>query len=371
MDAEIIEDAASEPDIQEADADQQDETPPETDAPETPSLTSHSAKDANPPNRSTVMPMIIGGVVAAALGFGAAQFAQPLFGSSNDAVLGELQRQTTTHSDQIDTNRSGVERIQAAAESTAASLAAQSTSQSALDGRIATLETSLSGLNELVSGFNARIADLEKRPMTAALSSEAISAYENEIAELKKSVTEQLEAAQSLKDTSDVSARDALARATLTRVISLIESGTQYRAALDDMVSATGLVAPVVLTEHADIGVPTVAALQNKFPQFARDALARARSADPDADAGSKFGNFLRNQLGARSVAPKDGDDPDAILSRVEAALRDGDLAGVLAEAETLPEVSQDAMAPWVGQVATRRDALAEIDVLSNSLNTN
>ena len=50
------------------------------------------------------------------------------------------------------------------------------------------------------------------------------------------------------------------------------------------------------------------------------------------------LGAFLQNQLGGRSVVPREGDDPDAVLSRVGAAVEAGDLSTALTEIESLPE---------------------------------
>ncbi|MGB0440740.1 MAG: molybdopterin-binding protein, partial [Paracoccaceae bacterium] len=46
------------------------------------------------------------------------------------------------------------------------------------------------------------------------------------------------------------------------------------------------------------------------------------------------LGAFLKTQLGARSLEPREGDDPDAVLSRMEAAAREGRFGDVEAEAD-------------------------------------
>jgi hypothetical protein len=65
---------------------------------------------------------------------------------------------------------------------------------------------------------------------------------------------------------------------------------------------------------------------------------------------------FLRTQLGLRSLTPKDGTSPDAILSRAEQAVRDNDLNTALTEISTLPDVGQAVMADWVAIAQTRLD---------------
>jgi hypothetical protein len=56
---------------------------------------------------------------------------------------------------------------------------------------------------------------------------------------------------------------------------------------------------------------------------------------------------FLRVQTGARSLQPREGTDPDAVLSRAEAAVKGGDVAASLTELAGLPAQGQAAMADW------------------------
>ncbi len=135
------------------------------------------------------------------------------------------------------------------------------------------------------------------------------------------------------------------------------------------MLTANGVDVPGPLVEGAQDGLPTASALISSFPDAARDALAVARANAADASDAGGVGGFLRNQLGARSVTPREGNDPDAILSRAEAALRNGDLNTVLTEVEMLPEAAQNEMSDWVAMARLRRDALAAAADLTQTLN--
>jgi hypothetical protein len=53
---------------------------------------------------------------------------------------------------------------------------------------------------------------------------------------------------------------------------------------------------------------------------------------------------FFTAQVASRSLTPKQGMDPDAVLSRMEDHLRNDDLAGALAEAQGLPSEAAAAM---------------------------
>ena len=96
----------------------------------------------------------------------------------------------------------------------------------------------------------------------------------------------------------------------------------------------------------------------------ARDALDAARAAD---DTGS-VGAFFERRFGGRSIVPREGADPDAVLSRVEAAVRTGDLGTALSESEGLPEEAQSALGPWLEQAQQRHDAVQAADALAQRL---
>jgi hypothetical protein len=110
----------------------------------------------------------------------------------------------------------------------------------------------------------------------------------------------------------------------------------------------------------------TLAKLQDAIPEVSRAALTASPA---DADAG--LGGFLKRQLGARSVAPREGNDPDAILSRVEGAVRKGQLADALSEAEALPQEAKSAMSDWLNSAASRLAVTSASEVLMQRLAAN
>jgi len=84
---------------------------------------------------------------------------------------------------------------------------------------------------------------------------------------------------------------------------------------------------------------------------------------------GNRVNAFVRSQLGLRSLAPREGDDADAVLSRAEAALREGDLEATLAELDGLPDPAKAEMAAWVEAATARVDALEAARAFEQSLN--
>jgi hypothetical protein len=157
---------------------------------------------------------------------------------------------------------------------------------------------------------------------------------------------------------------EAAGRAALHQLQAALDSGAPYGSALADLQADV----PEVLKTHAANGLPSLQSLRASFPQAARaalDASLRVSSGDTWSE---RIGAFLRGQTGARSLTPRAGTDPDAVLSRAEAALAAGDLATALTELQALPQPGKDAMADWLAAVAARREAVGAVQTLSASL---
>lgn len=225
---------------------------------------------------------------------------------------------------------------------------------------------------ERIEMLSALVGDLEKRPIANNLAPEAIAAYERELKALQAAMAEQraqvetkLEEAKLLAAAAEVEANAASARDALALLAASIDNGAPLGEALTTL-EAAGIAAPEGLSAVAE-GVPTLAALQDEFPTAARAALGAARKETGDTG----VVNFFRDQLGVRSLTPQEGDSADAVLSRAEAALKDGDLATALTEISALPEGAAAAMAEWQAKAALRGDAMAALSALRQSVMTN
>ncbi len=339
--------------------------------------------------RGGFLPMLIGGIVAAVLGGVVAR--SPLLdpwlpagwrAPDYDNAIAGLQRRSDDQAMAIAQLRQRIEAVKipdiAPLENRIEALAGQISPLSGglerLDGRIAALETRLDDLD-------TRLSEVEKRPLTESASPAAVAAYERELAALRESLAaqraevEQMIAsarakeaeARALEERAAEQARLAAIHDMLARLRGALDDGAPYAPILDDL-SAAGLAIPAELAAQAAEGVATMAALRESFPPAARAALAAVRA--ENAGAGG-IGAFLKRQLGMRSVTPRAGDDPDAILSRAEAALVKGRLADALSEISALPPAARAAMAEWEARAAARQSALEAADALARSLNSN
>ena len=294
------------------------------------------AETVEEPKKAVVWPFILGGVVAATFGFAAARsnvvddFLPPSW--RLDAGEVALQGQISDAQLQIDTLN---ERL---------------TSFSAeLNDAPQTDANDIIDLSVKFDGLVARLDAIESRPVSTQ--SENVDFTQlREVAEKQQAEIDALLAdARLVEQTSQEAASKTLARAAASRIIAAVESGAPFATALADLEATGASDIPEALKSAARDGVVTLAALQGEIPSAARAALAESLQ---DAEAG--FSGFLKRQLGARSIAPREGDDADAVLSRIEGAVRQGRLMDALAEAETLPTEAKSAMSDWLEKTTTR-----------------
>jgi hypothetical protein len=91
-------------------------------------------------------------------------------------------------------------------------------------------------------------------------------------------------------------------------------------------------------------GISTNSQLREGFAQAADLFLAEAPQED---GALARLMANARALVKVRPAGPMEGDSPQAVASRIEAALASGDIATALAEWESLPQPAKDASAQW------------------------
>ena len=166
--------------------------------------------------------------------------------------------------------------------------------------------------------------------------------------------------AAQLTAAADEAARRARAAAAVTAIGEAMQTGSPTAPALEQLQEA-GVQPPAALAAE----VPALDTLIAEFPAAARAALRADLAAGTASGQGSLLGNFLRAQTGARSVAPRDGTDADAVLSRAGDALQRGDVARALRELDALPDAARPAMERWTEKARTYADAQAALNSLS------
>ncbi len=252
-----------------------------------------------------------------------------------------------------------------------------------IESRLATVETQLTGVTAELGSLRDQLSsvDLSNGNIDAA-SAAKLAGFAATIEGLKAEMTamaaKQGNLSQKIDEVSVTSERKVKeaevkvaiveTQKELTDLTNAIETGVGFEPALAAL-AANGVEIPDLLTSAAASGVPTMAKLKADFAKAAHSAIKADTQAKSSDGLGSTFTNFFKSQVTVRSLEPQEGDDANAVLSRVQGALDAGDLAGAVAQAETLQGAAQSVLADWLELAKTRASVLAAVGNLSTSLN--
>jgi len=376
------------------------EAMPEIVLPETPETDAESAHEvpAEPVEHPRIargpgfFTLLLGGVIAGGIGFAVSEY--DLLNRGGDDQTALLAQQLSEQSGQIeDLTARAAEAAEAAAQASAlASTAAQPDDIATLRDTIANLPTpSAPGVPDPALADRLDAVELRLEDLTAQIAAlpvgaapEAVVAMQTRLAALQAELEDQRAAvADATAAASDATAAASDARssateetrritvqAALAQISAALENGAPFVDATATLQNAGGVTVPAGLQDNAAEGVATLAALQRDFPLAARDALNLSIRETSGGGVVDRFGAFLRAQTGARSLDARDGDDPDAVLSRAEAALKTEDIEQALTELAALPASGQAAMANWAARAEARLaavSALADLNAATNS----
>lgn len=324
--------------------------------------------------------MVLGAGIAAAAGIGVVRYAPELLLPSADKMVAGDTGQLTTDMSYLRTDLDALkayvegmsngnnhrdEQLQSAIDDlTALQGAGDAGAIATQEARLTAIEAKLNALATAPAGASVDPVELQGlKDQIAALQSGTVASDKALAlaAEAEQRLKAATEAASALKAETEAATAATARQVALGRIEAAMDRGLGFAEPL----SALGGSVPPVLADNAANGIPSLEVLRESFPDAARAALEAAINADMGASWTERVGNFLRSQTGARSLAPRDGVDPDAILSRAEAALTAGDVAAALDEISTLPDAAKSAMADWSAKAALRVDAVKALSALA------
>jgi hypothetical protein len=311
---------------------------------------------APPPRRAGMIGPLLGGALAALGGFGLSHF----------NVLGLVGPDQTAAVAALDNKIDALAAAQAEQGQRLQTLGAETEK---VAGRVATLESlpapdapDLSRLDDL----ETRLQVIEALPADGQASTAALAA---KLAELERqlasrpAVADQAEVDAALARLAEAEAEagrradEAAAAAAsvakagaLDRLREAAATGAGFEAELAALEDPT---LQAALASHV-AGVATLDQLRADFPEAARLALQLARAGAEGEGWGARALDFLAAQTGARSLTPREGNDPDAMLSRAEFALGEGRLADALAEVKALDPAIRAPFDDWVARAEAR-----------------
>ena len=341
------------------------------------------------PGRTRVWPLVLAGVIGGviATGLGIAYHASGVVPTRSETVAQEALGKTNDLAASV----AALDKRLADVESKTASLA---------DTNLADLAKKVADLETLVNENGTRIGKLEAAPAQPPAGGgsdvvASLSDIEARLSKLETSVaatTDLASAVSSLRDRlapieaslKDLGSRvDDLATKVSTggeseRAARAIAIGMLQQAARNGGPFTTDLAMLKTLgMDNAEIAkleplaakdTPSVAELQKQFPAVADAILSATSAAGPNAGFLDRLGAFGRGLVSVRPTTAISGDSPEAIVSRMQAAVDKGDLAAALSEWKALPADGQTASEVWA-QAAADRVAIGDlIDKLALSV---
>lgn len=331
-------------------------------------------------NSPGFVPLVLGGIVAAGLGFALARYVVP----EGWPVPGAspLQTQLTQQAQELQSLRAQLQALPKE-DNTSTLLgeitAVRETATAALDAaeaaKSAAAATPSQDVSATIETLQSRLAAVENAAgSSTSVDPAVIARLTSEIDTLRSGLEAQKAAAEALvaeaetiRANAAAKAETVLLQAALTKVEAAIQNGNPFAEPLGLLKNA-GVAVPETLSSTAETGVPTKAALATSFDEPARAALEAGLRGNMGSTWTDRVGSFLRSQTGARSLTPQDGTDPDAVLSRAGAAVAAGDLQAALNEIAALPQPAQDALSAWVTQAKLHLDAQTATATLATAL---
>ncbi|MCT7377251.1 COG4223 family protein [Chelativorans salis] len=247
------------------------------------------------------------------------------------------------------------EMVSSLQESVSSGGAGETAGLDALDARLSDLESQLASLSETAgqAGANGASAERLEALESALAAQEAASANAQQLDTLSGEV-------QALSE--QVASQDEGPRLALVVAASALRSAVERGEPFASELETYSALAPDTpeldpLRQYADTGIPTHAELAEEAPGVA-SRIAAVASAPPE---GAGFFERLmasaRSAITVRPVGEVEGETPQAIAARLEAAVIEGDYAQALAEYEALPPEAQEAANSFAERLRARQAA--------------
>lgn len=271
---------------------------------------------------------------------------------------GELKGQVEGLTTAVNEVKSEIEALKSAPGQ-----AGSSEALAGLDGRIKQIETAVSSLSQN-SGASTEIATLNERVagLDAAVKSagEAATADDGKIATLEQSVsalTSKVEAQASQPKIALAIAASALKAA--------VDRGAGFGAELETF-AAISPEAPelAALRAHAEKGVPTRADIVAETDAAANAMIAAAKPVNEDAGILERLVSSAEQLVQVRPIGAIEGTGVPETVARMEVAVTQGDFAKALAEYDTLPDTAKAAGADFITKLKARLDVETLVDKL-------
>ena len=344
----------------------------------------------------TFLAVLLGGFLAGALGYVAAYYSEfGLFGQSQtDGPVGAISESLDTQAERLAALETRLDQTsaddpaRAELEQTLSDVTAEVTMLSQqleqMQGVASGEPVDLTPVSDRLDGLEGQLTDLRDQAGQQAAQIEQMSQSDQldqlsqRVEELSATVESQAQTIDQQQQAIENATQSATAEANriavqgaISGIRAALDTGSAYADELGALREATDATVPEGLAAPAEEGVPTLNELRESFDDPAREALTDSIGATAGNGLGDRLGAFLQAQTGARSLNEQEGDGADAILSRAQARLNEGDLQAALDEIETLPQAGQEALSDWTAQARERLAATQALSELNSSVTGN
>jgi hypothetical protein len=316
------------------------------------------------------VPMVIGGVISAAIGFGAAHYFIPggVFFPGENQELVEIRAEIADLKEGSANNLTGLNaanelvRAQSDEFTSQQSKLNDALTQSNVDvtARLVEIENRpiADASAEVQVALKSYVAELARLNEVVATQGSEIAGFQSRVAELENQLADKLATVSAQRGEAETAAKIARLRSLFNGLKGELDTGRAFGETLAAINDASGNVAPKSLSENS-AGVASLSSLQADFPDVARATLAVAIAETADLSAMGRFSAFLKSQTGARSLTAKEGDDTD------------GEVKTSINELAGLPEGGANTISSWVAKAQAYADAQAGFESYSNTTLSN
>ncbi len=236
-----------------------------------------------------------------------------------------------------------------------------------LDEVVRGVKDDTGGLKVSLDGFKGDVDARLKAAAKPADVATAVTPLSQKIAELEKSLAGILKAEDDRRSNTE---RIVLSL-ELGNLKRAMERGARYSAELAEVRRVAGpLVDLKPLEAYQTEGVPTIVTLTQDFRRIA-NAIIDAEAEQPGASVMDRIMGSAKTIVRVRkSEYAPDDTSAEAIVTRMEAALKDSRLSDVLAEAKKLTDKSRAPAAEWLRKVEARQTVDAAVVAIERALKT-
>lgn len=338
-----------------------------------------ASRPAAPRGGGSFVPGLVAGVVLAVAIAGGTVYTRPYWAPlvdgaapGNDALqsqltaldqrLADLQAripadssaEISSLSERLSTIESAVSQGAGQDPDTRAALESLSAQQARMTDRIAALEQDLTSLRGVAGRPSAEVTD---RLSSAAARLDEMLAAQSELAQRLADAESNLNAVEAQRDAAPGSRETLLLLAALQLRDALQGSGSyaQPLGMLKNLAQEDPALAGVIqpLERRASAGLPSLAALQARFPEAARRIAAIEVGQEGEGWTAGVL-RRLSESVNLRPVGNVEGDAATAVAARAEVKLNAGDLAGAVAELNALDGAAAEAAASWLSDAEAR-----------------